>query len=600
MPIDQPIATQFKKDGTQYAEGYTTPKSMNTVQTCSFAPERVIPIIFLPGIMGSCLRMNAERQTHMKKKNNVAWRPDNTGWAVGMVFTGPSERQLQLDPKTTVVDIYDPKSNPTGNKKESADERHDNAKVSVDDRVNPIEVTADTPLLCNDPITASPCKTAKQKARERGWGEVFFDSYGDLLNKLEARFNLAYLNGKLNPDWKDIVGVDPAKLELAVGDGLTPLTEDELKQVMTNCWYPVHAFGYNWLQSNGVAAKEVATRINKLMDDYKSKHFQCEKVIIVTHSMGGLVGRALCHPQIGNMQDSILGIVHGVMPAIGAAAAYKRMRSGFEGSWFSPVKRVLGNTGPRVTAVLANSPGGLQLLPSEDYGNGWLKIVTKKGKVLKEIASPLPMQGDPYREIYSHADKWWGLLREEWINPAKDADSCLAQTKTYLKTAKSFHETISKTYHPVSFAHYGADVERKAFQTVTWQVDDDFPIDQLDTLQIVEDDLEGEIKLVTQAVYDTLPKGATQLPVETDMDGRTNVSVPYYTAKILSPREPGDETVPVYSADHQMRSKEPKFKGIFRQTGYEHQDSYSNEKAVASTLYSIVRIAQQMKWKNPC
>jgi type VI secretion system secreted protein VgrG len=38
------------------------------------------------------------------------------------------------------------------------------------------------------------------------------------------------------------------------------------------------------------------------------------------------------------------------------------------------------------------------------------------------------------------------------------------------------------------------------------------------------------------------------------------------------------------------------FKGIFRQTGYEHQGSYKNESALHSTLYSLVRIAQTMEW----
>jgi hypothetical protein len=39
-----------------------------------------------------------------------------------------------------------------------------------------------------------------------------------------------------------------------------------------------------------------------------------------------------------------------------------------------------------------------------------------------------------------------------------------------------------------------------------------------------------------------------------------------------------------------------KFKGIFRQTGYEHQNSYKNEAALHSTLYCLVRIAQTMTW----
>jgi hypothetical protein len=69
---------------------------------------------------------------------------------------------------------------------------------------------------------------------------------------------------------------------------------------------------------------------------------------------------------------------------------------------------------------------------------------------------------------------------------------------------------------------------------------------------------------------------------------------PMAKAEMCPPADPGDQTVPVHSADHQRDSG--KFKGIFRQTGYEHQGSYGDEAALASTLYSIVQIAKTMKW----
>jgi len=31
-------------------------------------------------------------------------------------------------------------------------------------------------------------------------------------------------------------------------------------------------------------------------------------------------------------------------------------------------------------------------------------------------------------------------------------------------------------------------------------------------------------------------------------------------------------------------------KGVFRQTGYEHQDSYNSERALNSTLFCVVKI----------
>ena len=571
MPIVQPIPTQLHKDGKQYAEGYCTPKSLDTVQVVSFAPERVIPVVFLPGIMGSTLRMSAGRQTQLQKKNNVAWRPDSLLWGAKMLSTGSRERQLALDPQATVVDVYDPKSNPTGNAAENSDHRH-----------SFVNVTAETPLLRSDPPMAKDFRSAIQKARERGWGEIFFDSYGLLLNTLEMRLNLAFQNGKLNPDWQDVIDVDPAIWQPANDSKLPPLTEQELKSVMAECFYPVHAVGYNWLQSNGEAAREVAKRIRTMMEDYREKGFQCEKVIVVTHSMGGLVGRALCHPAYGNLEKEILGIVHGVMPAIGAAAAYRRMRAGFEGGGI--INSVLGDNGPDVTAVLANAPGGLQLLPSEAYGNHWLRIVTKSGKVLKK----LPEKGNPYREIYRKADVWWGLLREEWINPAGDPRGGLLRAKEYLVKAKEFHQDINDTYHPVSYAHYGCDPKQPAFQNVIWEVSDTFPLDKIDAMHIGSDNNVGNIMLREHHPPQLTAKTVTFNSYHTAKI--EPVQFVRHEARIKNPADPGDKTVPMHSADHQQRSG--KFRGVFRQAGYEHQDSYKNSNVVAATLYSIIRIAQ--------
>ena len=35
---------------------------------------------------------------------------------------------------------------------------------------------------------------------------------------------------------------------------------------------------------------------------------------------------------------------------------------------------------------------------------------------------------------------------------------------------------------------------------------------------------------------------------------------------------------------------------LFRQTGYEHQASYQNDQVLASTLYSIIKIANTAEW----
>lgn len=563
-----PFPTRILADGRQVGEGYFTPTQDKTGQKFSFAPERVIPVIFLPGIMGSNLRMTLERQRVLRKKNNIAWNMDKKSEALATGRASPRTRQLQLDPVTTVVDVYDPHTNPTGNPKETADQRHEK-----------VEVSCHSPMLLDDPVTAKPRQTGTQKARARGWGEVLFMSYGEMLNHFEQRLNAGFINGEPNEAWRDILGVDPAHWQ---AHGNAPaLTEAELKQAVTNCWYPVHAFGYNWLQSNGDSAKVIAQRIKQVMADYQSKRFKCEKVIIVTHSMGGLVGRALVHPDYGNLQEKVLGIVHGVMPAMGSGAAYRRMRAGFEaaGSMLRhPLDHVaswsLGNEGDEVTSVLANAQGGLELLPTEAYGNGWLQI--KQGD---RVFKTLPQKGDPYEEIYMLKDKWYGLIKEEWINPARQREANFTRTKDNLKRARDFHRDIATTYHPNTYAHYGADRERRAFKNVIWQIDQGVRLgNDIEQLYIAEDDKQGEIHL-----QDEFNRGR-------------DVPQKPFKVRIEEPADPGDQTVPAHSADQQLHSGQ--CKAVFRQTGYEHQGSYQNRNALACSLYSIIKIALEMKWRD--
>lgn len=558
-------------------EGFFTPMQDLMPQVISIPPKRVLPIIFLPGIMGSNLRMSPARQSEIKKKNNIAWRPESLAEATMLISGDTKLRQNQLDPSQTEVDEYDAVKNCTGDAKETADQRHDNARVDF----NLLNVGIDTPLLMDDPVTSNPRKMKEQKARERGWGEVFFDSYRELLEMCELRLNTAFYYGHLDSWWKQIVDVPPAKWQASPQPPLKPLEQKTLRDAVNGCWFPVHAMGYNWLQSNRDSGIRVAERITALMERYKAQGFQCEKVIVVTHSMGGLVARALIHPKMGNLQDKILGIVHGVMPAVGAAAAYKRMRCGFEDPGLvsmSPIAsitaKVLGNFGPDVTAVLGNAQGGLELLPSQAYGNGWLKV-TQKGQTIKTM----PQQGDPYEEIYKLRGKWYGLLREEWINPAAQRLAGFESTAILLDKAKKFHNAIANTYHDLSYAHYGADPNHAAWQNVEWAIGDSPRMVDLEKLQVATDNLQGRLHVLDSKW--TGLTGTARLGLEVTMQPAS---------------DPGDQTVPLHSAEHQLQSG--KFKGIFRQTGYEHQNSYKDDGALYSTLYSLVRIAQTMTWAN--
>jgi pimeloyl-ACP methyl ester carboxylesterase len=536
MPTQLPI---LKENGGRTAIGYFTPLEDRSYQTMLVPPRLAIPIVFLPGIMGSNLRMSPARQRLLEKSNNIAWKPDSLPEAAKLMVASPAQRQLQLDPDQTVVDATD----------------------------TPFETEVQSVFLIDDLPTYHPRKTKTDKARERGWGEVYFASYKQLLESCEE-----YLNTRMShPFWQSILDRPPGDWGAVQESALQPLSSEDFRAATTGRWFPVHAMGYNWLEGNGESAIKIAKRLKALIADYRSWGYECEKVIIVTHSMGGLVARALVHPAIGNAASLVLGVVHGAMPANGAPAAYKRMRCGFEQGLLglSPTARVLGDTGFKVTAVLGNSLGGLQLLPSKAYGNGWLQV--RRNRVLFDR---FPQHGDPYEEIYKVENRWYGLLRPEWLNPARDKNAGVERTRDFLDDARKFHETIDNEYHPLSYAHYGADPHSPSWETVTWNLGNDFMGIDWKQLHIEADDEQGQLELVLT----TQSKPARQ----------------YRGSAELGPCSgAGDQTVPARSSDSQLLSG--KFKGIFRQTSYEHQASYQDEKALHSTLYSIIKIASTMR-----
>lgn len=177
------------------AQGFVTPKQDRVPQVQSIPPKRVLPIIFIPGIMGSNLRMSAERQNRLDSKNNIAWRPDSLGVTLAQSNDSAVERQLRLDPDATELDVYDPTGNSTGDAKETADQRNKAVRFST---VYSAFKRLDGPLLQSDPPGAKNYRDKDQKARERGWGEVYFSSYQQILCSCELGLNAAFAYGSLD------------------------------------------------------------------------------------------------------------------------------------------------------------------------------------------------------------------------------------------------------------------------------------------------------------------------------------------------------------------------------------------------------------------
>jgi hypothetical protein len=558
-------------------------------------PSKVIPVIFIPGVMGSNLRMSKARQSKLETSDNRAWRPDDltsSPVSTGLLKQGmggwfrkasPAQRQLIFDPNETEVEYYHYTSNngkfdPEGKDTLAADARHQNV---------PDNLVAIPPLMMNESMRYGKrdpnrkLATAAQLARWRGWSEVMFDgAYGTMLTRSEAYLNNITENRIFDPlgIWRTQDGSIFNK-----NSGIS-LTEKELLKI-SRCWYPVHAMGYNFLKSNAESAKVIADRLRGLVSGYENCGFVCKEVIVVTHSMGGLVARALVHPQYGNMLNDpkvkILGIYHSAMPTLGAAASYKRMRFGFleKDDFKSKIfGEIVGIDGENATAILANTPAPLEMLPSRGYGNNWLKVVDGFNRTL--FSWPGASESATESIYLMPANNWWRLINPEWVNPAnaKASDGAgLANVKKRLISANIFLDSIEKTFHPTqSYASYCASDEHKSFGNIVFKIVNanvrdlqNISLPSADTWTLLTDDKKGTL---------TVQAGARIL-----------------TLKLQAGDASGDETVPSDRSASKIVGTIFKH-GVAKGTGYEHQGSYSDPHVLASLLYSIVKIAGTAKW----
>lgn len=572
-------------------------------------PSRVIPIIFLPGVMGSNIRMSKARTVEINAENDIAWRPDTLGATTLFTdvktasFLTPKQRQTKLDPDETEVDYYrftenEGRFDSGGDQTQTSDNRHGNVPDSLR---NVGMLTTDRATWgANNAQKSSGAATAAQKARWRGWSEIGFNDYREALEILEDRlFHITdpyYVQASHNPlheVWahgknfgRSVTGVNLAKWGASIGKALE---ESEVLRI-ANCLYPVHAMGYNWLQSNAVSARKTAARIRALIKSYQDHGQKCDKVILVTHSMGGILARAIIHPEMGGLNDAVLGIYHSVQPVHGAGAAYKRVRSGVTG--YSPAALVIGNTGQDVTAVFANAPGPLELLPTPAYGQGWLKVIDQNDRVLAQwpsnnndvggqlgTADAAQTNDLSLKDIYLQGEgKWWRLFNPDWINPAGkmyEKTSAWKMVRKRVLNAQHFHDKIQDTFHENTYASYGADptANNLTHGNVVYKVE---------SLSTDFDDIASSIS----------PERGTPLTWKiVREDGKGDLIVMSaekrkFKLRLLSPKDSGDGTVPSdYSA------AKVKAKIHFKQTGYDHQGSYHNDFVLASMLYSVVKIS---------
>ena len=317
-----------------------------------------VPVVFVPGVMGSRLRLGGE-----------TWDPDSNLNMVGWAMAGAesTRRQLALESDGRVMD--------------AAGE----------------EVPADR--------------------LARGWAGVSWRFYGAFLRHLDAQ---------------------------------------RFGSVST----PVHAVGYDWRQDNRASGRAVAARIGEILQEHGAQRY-----ILVSHSMGGLVTRAMLKQDAG-VAAKAMGVVHLAQPALGAAVFYRRMftgaRAGPDGSALDPpgivLRNILGTSRESFQTILSALPGPMQLMVTPQYRD------TPPGGEPRSWLSITPFEAPARRDVevgwgsYLAADSPPGLLAgpgdRHALPPARDADM-----RARLADAQGFHEWLGAYKHEKTWAIFGDGLE---------------------------------------------------------------------------------------------------------------------------------------------
>lgn len=547
-----------QKDGSISAHSVMSSEQY-TIRGAAYVGSRnVIPVIFVPGTMGTNLRVRSDiplPPDYPLAPGDPAWRPSNND-AAALLYAKewsrrtPRDRQLILNPNF----------------------------VEVDD-------TGD--------LDIAPCNLEPSVMRERGWGEIFNGSYGTLLFDLQSHLEMTFRRDALDrrqvrQRWKEVMQAMQGDPRARWGvRSVEPLTESELEKYAAY-QYPIYACGYNWLQSCGESAKRLEKRITDIIDWWQQRKHTCTQVILVTHSMGGLVARA-CAKRI---PDKIGGVIHGVMPALGAPLAYRRLACGTECD--NPANDDLDNfkagkfadVGGRrpedTTPVLSVAPGALELLPNQLYPRPWLhvRVVHDAGAGLQQAASdylhlPTESEPNPYK-LYRNMTRWYRLINPALADPAGLYPASEGGvTKKIMKAiglAEEFHHWLADFYHPATFAYYGHDAEHPAYGQIRWVAR--------------QPRTSGHPAMTTANIRDAryvahAPDGSRTV----ELEGKSRLTF------AVEPQESqGDDTVPHQSA----AGPGGKIRHLFATRGYKHQESYKKPDTLLLTRYCIVKLVQEM------
>ncbi|HOK35484.1 MAG TPA: alpha/beta hydrolase [Candidatus Pacearchaeota archaeon] len=199
---------------------------------------------------------------------------------------------------------------------------------------------------------------------------------------------------------------------------------DSLASLLESLGYSVFPFTYDWRKD----IRQSAERLENLIEE-KSKETPNGKVILIGHSLGGLISRyaVVRNEKVAKMVDKIIMIG---TPNCGSPMSYFALKFGLKGR---------GINKKQAQNVIQNFPSLYQSLPNQDFFNLYGPIFEKEEKNLTIEDTYLynPNSALENQSLVQIAKEFWQEI-DAWDKPGKIPENI----KTYLISGKDIPTSI--------------------------------------------------------------------------------------------------------------------------------------------------------------
>jgi pimeloyl-ACP methyl ester carboxylesterase len=301
---------------------------------------------------------------------------------------------------------------------------------------------------------SEPGSFAVETARLQRIGEPLVPDETHKLNRLEDRLRVDPINHYYNI------------ITSFYGNLATSLHYDLRKQLASRGVTPaVYCCGYDWRQDNHEAAQRLANVINEAQADCDGAN-----VIIVAHSMGGIVSREYCRTLGGESKVRAMFLLGS--PTLGAVSAYENLRNGIP--FFEMIRRLLNLSREGTRDLMRSMQSAFQLLPNQVYCSAvrrnWASFDPRQTGYNDQANTPFG-ERNPAFMIADNANSF--LFYRDIYTGLRDDPRTRQDIEKQLIRALEFHGGLSigetAYVHPKTFAYFCDDVNTSGSASIAYE-----------------------------------------------------------------------------------------------------------------------------------